>query len=182
MMQGTKYIAVAGVAGAALVLLRRAMRSSLVTGRNRLKLLTPVPEDIEISQAVKLTPVRELFYNAFGLTDEHLFSHGLFKGKLSLGLYDKLAHKPDGHYVVVVGINPTPLGELTRTLALQTLTLTLALIGGCALPPTRTLTLTRRGQVDDDRRALAGARRAPGARRGHVHPPALDGPHLRHQG
>ena len=74
MMQGgTKYIAVAGVAGAALVLLRRAMRSSLVTGRNRLKLLTPVPEDIEISQAVKLTPVRELFYNAFGLTDEHLF-------------------------------------------------------------------------------------------------------------
>ena len=59
MMQGgTKYIAVAGVAGAALVLLRRAMRSSLVTGRNRLKLLTPVPEDIEISQAVKLTPVR----------------------------------------------------------------------------------------------------------------------------
>ena len=112
MMQGgTKYIAVAGVAGAALVLLRRAMRSSLVTGRNRLKLLTPVPEDIEISQAVKLTPVRELFHNAFGLTDEHLFSHGLFKGKLSLGLYDKLAHKPDGHYVVVVGINPTPLGE-----------------------------------------------------------------------
>ena len=112
MMQGgTKYIAVAGVAGAALVLLRRAMRSSLVTGRNRLKLLTPVPEDIEISQAVKLTPVRELFHNAFGLTDEHLFSHGLFKGKLSLGLYDKLAHNPDGHYVVVVGINPTPLGE-----------------------------------------------------------------------
>ena len=29
------------------------------------------------------TQVRELFYNAFGLTDEHLFSHGLFKGKLS---------------------------------------------------------------------------------------------------
>ena len=55
--------------------------------------------------------VRELFYNAFGLTDEHLFSHGLFKGKLSLGLFDALEHKPDGHYVVVVGINPTPLGE-----------------------------------------------------------------------
>lgn len=57
-MQGSKYIAAAGVAGAALMLLRRAMRSNLVTGRNRLKLLTPIPEDIEISQAVKLTPVR----------------------------------------------------------------------------------------------------------------------------
>jgi|TARA_B110000196_G_C20565000_1_gene394896 hypothetical protein len=56
-MQGSKYIAAAGVAGAALMLLRRAMRSNLVTGRNRLKLLTPIPEDIEISQAVKLTPV-----------------------------------------------------------------------------------------------------------------------------
>lgn len=59
-MQGSKYIAAAGVAGAALMLLRRAMRSNLVTGRNRLKLLTPIPEDIEISQAVKLTPVRAL--------------------------------------------------------------------------------------------------------------------------
>ena len=57
-MQGSKYIAAAGVAGAALMLLRRAMRSNLVTGRNRLKLLTPIPEDIEISQAVKLTPER----------------------------------------------------------------------------------------------------------------------------
>ena len=57
-MQGSKYIAAAGVAGAALILLRRAMRSNLVTGRNRLKLLTPIPEDIEISQAVKLTPAR----------------------------------------------------------------------------------------------------------------------------
>ena len=172
-MQGSRYIAAAGVAGAALMLLRRAMRSNLVTGRNRLKLLTPIPEDIAISQAVKLTPVRtsqsatlkhpqnisvhivpgpararerkpparcvsgphrdltqrhsvvssvndptglrsqvrELFYNTFGLTDEHLFSHGLFKGKLSLSLFDELQHKPDGHYVVVVGMTPTPLGE-----------------------------------------------------------------------
>ena len=43
--------------------------------------------------------MRELFYNAFGLTDEHLFSHGLYKGKLSLSLFDALEHKPDGHYL-----------------------------------------------------------------------------------
>ena len=108
---GTKVIAAAGVAGA-LILLRRALsKRALAAGRNKLDLQLPVPSDIEISQAVKLTPVRELFYDAFGLGDEELFSHGLYKGKLSLNTYDKLKDKPDGNYVVVVGINPTPLGE-----------------------------------------------------------------------
>ena len=107
----TKVIAAAGVAGA-LILLRRALsKRALAAGRNKLDLQLPVPGDIEISQAVKLTPVRELFYDAFGLGDEELFSYGLYKGKLSLNTYDKLKDKPDGNYVVVVGINPTPLGE-----------------------------------------------------------------------
>ena len=77
--------------------------------RNVLDLVSPVPEDVVISQAVPLTPVRELFYNKFGLTDNELFAHGLYKGKLSLDTYDRLKDKPDGNYVVVCGINPTPL-------------------------------------------------------------------------
>ena len=61
----TKVIAAAGVAGA-LILLRRALsKRALAAGRNKLDLQLPVPGDIEISQAVKLTPVRELFYDAF---------------------------------------------------------------------------------------------------------------------
>ena len=55
--------------------------------------------------------MRELFRNFFGLGDEEVFSHGLYKGKLALTTYEKLKDGPDGHYVVVVGINPTPLGE-----------------------------------------------------------------------
>ena len=64
-----------------------------------------------LAEAVTLTPVRELFRNFFGLGDEEVFSHGLYKGKLALTTYEKLKDGPDGHYVVVVGINPTPLGE-----------------------------------------------------------------------
>ena len=106
-----RTVVVAAATATTLVILRRAIRR-LVTGpRNVLTLMSPVPEDIEISQAVKLTPVRELFWRCFGLGDEEVFSHGLYKGKLSLATYERLKDKPDGHYVVVVGINPTPLGE-----------------------------------------------------------------------
>jgi len=71
----------------------------------------PVPEDITIAQSVVLTPIRELWKRAFALTDEELFAHGMYKGKLSLGCFDRLRDRPDGNYVVVCGINPTPLGE-----------------------------------------------------------------------
>ena len=79
--------------------------------RNVLHVVRPVPPDVEISQAVPLTPVRELFTRLFGLRESELYSYGPFKGKLSLGVYDRLKHQPDGNYVVVCGINPTPLGE-----------------------------------------------------------------------
>ena len=79
--------------------------------RNVLHVVSPVPPDVEISQAVPLTPVRELFTRLFGLRDSELYSYGPFKGKLSLDVYDRLKDKEDGNYVVVCGINPTPLGE-----------------------------------------------------------------------
>ena len=80
--------------------------------RNVLDLKVPVPPDVEVSQAVALTPIKELFEDKFpGLRRDELFEHGLYKGKLSLAVYDRLRERPDGHYVVVCGINPTPLGE-----------------------------------------------------------------------
>mmetsp|Transcript_143649 Transcript_143649/g.364623 ORF Transcript_143649/g.364623 Transcript_143649/m.364623 type:complete len:685 (-) Transcript_143649:86-2140(-) len=75
------------------------------------KVQTPTPSDIAISQAVPLTPVKQVFRKTFNLRDEDLFSFGPYKGKLSLQVYDRLKDQPDGHYVVVCGINPTPLGE-----------------------------------------------------------------------
>ena len=110
----TRVIAAAGVAGA-LILLRRALsKRALAAGRNKLDLQLPVPGDIEISQAVKLTPVRELFYDAFGLGDEELFSHGLYKGKLALTTYERIKDQPDGHYVVVVGISTVRASKSPR--------------------------------------------------------------------
>jgi len=102
----------AAATAATLFILRRALRRFATTNtRNKLTLQVPVPEDIVISQSVALTPVRELFRCCFGLGDEEVFSHGLYKGKLALTTYETIKHKPDGNYVVVVGINPTPLGE-----------------------------------------------------------------------
>jgi len=82
---------------------------------------SPVPSDIDISQAEPLVPVKKVFQGAFQLQDEDLYAYGPYKGKLSLGVYDKLKDKPDGNYVVVCGINPTPLGEgkSTTTLGLS---------------------------------------------------------------
>jgi len=71
----------------------------------------PVPSDIDISQSVPLTPVKEVFKRTFKLGDQDLFAYGPYKGKLNLQVYDRLKDKPDGYYVVVCGINPTPLGE-----------------------------------------------------------------------
>ena len=112
-MLDKKILACGAVAAGvgALVLRRTIRRLSTASGRNVLKLQMPVPEDIVISQSVALTPVRELFRRCFGLGDDEVFSHGLYKGKLALTTYDRLKDDKDGHYVVVVGINPTPLGE-----------------------------------------------------------------------
>jgi len=108
-------IAVAAAAAVGYVM-RRQIRG-LVLGlagapkRNVLELQQPVPPDVEISQSVLLTPVRELFGRLFGLRDDEVYSYGPYKGKLSLAVYDRLRDRPDGNYVVVCGINPTPLGE-----------------------------------------------------------------------
>jgi len=72
---------------------------------------TPVPSDIEVSQSVQLSPIKDVFTKAFGLKDGDVFSFGPYKGKLSLSVYDRIKDRPDGYYVVICGINPTPLGE-----------------------------------------------------------------------
>jgi formyltetrahydrofolate synthetase len=77
----------------------------------KVQVTSPTPSDIAVSQSVPLTPVKQVFQKTFGLKDEELYSYGPYKGKLSLQVYDRLKDRPDGHYVVVCGINPTPLGE-----------------------------------------------------------------------
>ncbi|MCJ7512902.1 MAG: formate--tetrahydrofolate ligase, partial [Anaerolineales bacterium] len=76
----------------------------------RLKLLRPVPSDIEIAQAVTPKPVT-LIAKEVGLKPSELELHGEYKAKVRLGVLDRLKQRPNGKYIDVTAITPTPLGE-----------------------------------------------------------------------
>ncbi len=69
-----------------------------------------MPTELEIARAAKLAPVREIARSR-GLDDEDLELYGNYKAKVSLDVLKKFESKPDGKYVVVTAITPTPLGE-----------------------------------------------------------------------
>ena len=69
-----------------------------------------VPSDIEIAQACKLKPIRQIADEA-GILHEELELHGNYKAKVHLSVRDRLADKPQGKYIDVTAITPTPLGE-----------------------------------------------------------------------
>lgn len=104
-----------------------------------LKPKTPVPSDIEVSQSivreVGLLPITDvgkqyvlsllvfLYCTSFsfslshtqsprlGLSDDEIIPWGIAKAKIPLTARTNRLDTPDGNYVVVTGINPTPLGE-----------------------------------------------------------------------
>ncbi len=71
---------------------------------------TPVPSDIEIAQAAKLRPVREVAADV-GLTEDDLDLYGKYKAKVHLDVLEKFKDRPNGKYIDVTAITPTPLGE-----------------------------------------------------------------------
>ncbi|OQR84482.1 formate-tetrahydrofolate ligase [Achlya hypogyna] len=74
------------------------------------QLKTPVPSDIEISDATTPAHIRDIALAA-GLLDDEIFFYGKTKAKIDLSVRDRLSHVQHGSYVVVTGITPTPLGE-----------------------------------------------------------------------
>jgi formyltetrahydrofolate synthetase len=74
------------------------------------ELLSPVPSDIDIAQAATMKPIREIV-DEIGLQPDELELHGDFKAKVKLEVLDRLKDIPDGKYVDVTAITPTPLGE-----------------------------------------------------------------------
>src|SRR5512136_877461 len=76
----------------------------------KMKLLTPVPSDIEIAQACKLKPIK-VIAEEVGLRESELEYHGPYIAKVKLEVRDRLAKRPNGKYVDVTAITPTPLGE-----------------------------------------------------------------------
>uniref|UniRef100_A0A2K6EGI0 C-1-tetrahydrofolate synthase, cytoplasmic n=1 Tax=Propithecus coquereli TaxID=379532 RepID=A0A2K6EGI0_PROCO len=77
---------------------------------NNLNLKTPVPSDIAISRSCKPKPIGTLA-REIGLFSEEVELYGETKAKVLLSALERLKHQPDGKYVVVTGITPTPLGE-----------------------------------------------------------------------
>ena len=73
--------------------------------------------DLEIAQEAILLPVVEIA-RRLGLSEDDLDLYGKFKAKLHLNVLDRLAHRPDGKYVTVTAITPTPLGEGKTTTAI----------------------------------------------------------------
>ncbi len=75
-----------------------------------LELLSPVPSDIDIAHAANIKPIKELAHE-IGLQEDELELFGKFKAKVKLEVLDRLKDVPDGKYIDVTAITPTPLGE-----------------------------------------------------------------------
>ena len=74
------------------------------------KRVKPVPSDIEIAQAAELLPIREIM-EQLGLTEDDVDLYGKYKAKVHLDVLKKLEDRPQGKYIDVTAITPTPLGE-----------------------------------------------------------------------
>ncbi|NWI37944.1 C1TM protein, partial [Picathartes gymnocephalus] len=76
----------------------------------KLQPLSPVPSDIEISRAQSPKAV-DVLAKEIGLLTDEIEIYGQTKAKVRLSLLERLKDQPDGKYVLVAGITPTPLGE-----------------------------------------------------------------------
>ncbi|KAK6633026.1 hypothetical protein RUM43_012769 [Polyplax serrata] len=78
---------------------------------------SPVPSDIEISRSQVPKEMRVLAQE-IGLNDDEFSEYGKNKAKIHLNVLKRLKNEPNGKYVLVVGITPTPLGEGKSTTTL----------------------------------------------------------------
>ncbi|CAN5613960.1 formate--tetrahydrofolate ligase [soil metagenome] len=66
--------------------------------------------DIEIAAGAVLQPIQQVSA-ALGLQEEEIDFYGRYKAKINLSTLDRISDRPQGKYVVVTAITPTPLGE-----------------------------------------------------------------------
>ncbi|HIP96600.1 MAG TPA: formate--tetrahydrofolate ligase [Anaerolineae bacterium] len=69
-----------------------------------------VPSDIEIAQEANLRPIIEVAKEV-GLKEDELDLYGKYKAKVHLSVLERLKDRPNGKYIDVTAITPTPLGE-----------------------------------------------------------------------
>lgn len=75
-----------------------------------LKRVLPVPEDIEIAKTHRPKDISKLA-KEINLLPSECELYGTKKAKIELSVLKRLEKRTNGNYVVVTGINPTPLGE-----------------------------------------------------------------------
>jgi methylenetetrahydrofolate dehydrogenase (NADP+)/methenyltetrahydrofolate cyclohydrolase/formyltetrahydrofolate synthetase len=76
----------------------------------QLKRRTPVPSDIDIAQEAELKPIMQVAEEV-GLLPSEIELFGQYKAKVRLEVLDRLKDVPNGKYIDVTAITPTPLGE-----------------------------------------------------------------------
>ncbi len=69
-----------------------------------------IPSDLLISQSADISPIREVAHDA-GIENQYLHLYGEYKAKVLPGILNAVKDRPNGKYIVVTSINPTPLGE-----------------------------------------------------------------------
>ncbi|XP_060096806.1 monofunctional C1-tetrahydrofolate synthase, mitochondrial [Heteronotia binoei] len=83
----------------------------------KLQPCSPVPSDIEISRGQSPKAV-DVLAKEIGLLTNEIEIYGQTKAKVRLSLLERLKDQPDGNYVLVAGITPTPLGEGKSTVTI----------------------------------------------------------------
>ncbi|MFQ5811108.1 MAG: formate--tetrahydrofolate ligase, partial [Armatimonadota bacterium] len=68
------------------------------------------PTNLEIAQAARLKPIATIAQE-HGILPEELDLHGEHKTKVRLEILDRLRDEPNGKYILVTAVNPTPMGE-----------------------------------------------------------------------
>jgi len=76
----------------------------------KLKLVRPVPSDIQIAQAAAIKPITRIAAE-LGIREDELEVYGRHKAKVKLEVFKRLQNRPNGKYIDVTAITPTPLGE-----------------------------------------------------------------------
>ena len=74
------------------------------------KVRHPVPSDIEIAQEAKMQPILQIA-TGLGMSEDDLDLYGKYKAKVHLNVLEKFKDRPQGKYIDVTAITPTPLGE-----------------------------------------------------------------------
>jgi formyltetrahydrofolate synthetase len=72
--------------------------------------MAKVPSDLDIAQAAKLKPILDIA-GLLGLSEDDLDLFGKYKAKIHLDVLERFKDRPNGKYIDVTAITPTPLGE-----------------------------------------------------------------------